>query len=61
MRGELESTLAEAESNGWRLTDPIHRIWAGERDAEALTAGLDAHHSSFIRRLLEILAADGSG
>jgi hypothetical protein len=58
-RGELEPTLAEVEANGFRLTDPVHSIWAGERDAEALTAGLDAQDSALIRRLLEFLAADG--
>jgi hypothetical protein len=60
-RGELEPVLAEGEAEGWRLTDPVHRIWAGERDAEALTAGLDAQDSALIRRLLEILAADRPG
>jgi hypothetical protein len=58
-RGELEPILADLEAKGFRLTDPVHRIWAGERDAEALTAGLDAQDSALIRRLLELLAADG--
>jgi hypothetical protein len=58
-RGELEPVLAEGEASGYRLSDPVHRIWAGERDAEALTAGLDAQDSALIRRLLEILAAGG--
>jgi tetratricopeptide (TPR) repeat protein len=60
-RGELEAILAEIEANGWRLADPVHRIWTGERDAEALTAGLDAKDSTLIRRLLEILAPDSAG
>jgi hypothetical protein len=29
--------------NGWQLADPIRRIWAGERDAARLTAGIDAN------------------
>ena len=41
LRAEIEPILAELEQKGWRLTEAVHRIWAGERDAEALTAGLD--------------------
>jgi hypothetical protein len=46
------------EQKGWMLRPPIGRIRAGERDPEALTAGLDAQDSAVIRRLLDLLAAD---
>ena len=37
------------------LTDAAHRIWAGERDAEALTAGLDDQDGAPVRNLLQRL------
>ena len=35
-------TVAGLEEKGWRLRQPVQRIWAGERDAAALTAGVVA-------------------
>jgi hypothetical protein len=55
LRSELEPVLVDLEQRGWHLTDPVRRIWAGERDAEALTAGLDQQDAALIRRVLEIL------
>jgi hypothetical protein len=54
-RTEIELVLADLEQKGWRLTEPVHRIWAGERDAAVLTAGLDEQDTALIRRVLEIL------
>lgn len=54
-RTQIEPVLAGLEQKRWRLTEPVHRIWAGERDAEALTAGLDEQDTALIRRVLEIL------
>ena len=45
-RAEIEPLLAEWEEKGWRLTDPVHRIWAGERNSKALTTGLDEEDSA---------------
>ena len=43
------------QESGWMLTDAVHRIWAGERDAEALTAGLDEQDAALVARILEII------
>ena len=56
-RERAEAALAELEDNGWHLAAAVHRIWAGERDGDALTAGLDEQDSALIRRVLELLSA----
>lgn len=55
-----EAALPDLEANGWRLSEAARRIWAGERDATALTAGLDEQDSALVRRALR-LVADGPG
>jgi hypothetical protein len=55
LRAPIEPVLAAWEQKGWRLTDAAHRIWAGERDTEALTAGLDTQDTALVRRVLELL------
>jgi hypothetical protein len=55
-RGPLEPVLADLEQQGWKIRQPVQRLWAGERDAEALTAGLDAQESALVRQLLHLLA-----
>ena len=35
LRAQIEPVPANLEQNGWRLTEAAHRIWAGERDADA--------------------------
>lgn len=56
LRAEIEVLLPQLEVKGWRLTGPVHRIWAGERDADAVTAGLDASDAALVRELLRLLA-----
>ncbi len=55
MRAELEPVLADLEEKGWRLRDPAHRLWAGERDPAALTAGMDDQDAALVRRILELV------
>ena len=55
LRGEIEPVLASLEEKGWRLTDAVQRIWAGERDAAALTEELDAQDSALVRHILQLL------
>ena len=55
LRAEVEPELADLEQEGWRLTEAVHRIWAGEQDAEALTAGLAEPDTALVRRVLELL------
>jgi hypothetical protein len=55
LRGWIESGFAAFEQMGWHLTDAARRIWAGERDAESLTARIDTNSARLVRRVLEIL------
>jgi hypothetical protein len=55
LRAEIESELADLEAKGWMLRQPAQRIWAGERDTEALTADLDEQDSALVRQLLQLL------
>ncbi len=55
-REEIESVLASLETKGWRLTNSVQRMWAGERDAAALTAGLEEQDAAIVRRLLQLMA-----
>jgi hypothetical protein len=55
IRAQIEPVVADLEQKGWRLSEGVHSIWAGERDAEVLTAGLDQEDSALVRRVLEIL------
>jgi hypothetical protein len=56
LRGELEPVLAQLEERGWRVREAAHRIWAGERDEAALTAGIDPNSAQLVRRVLALLA-----
>ena len=55
LRAQIEPVLADLEQKGWRLTEAAHRIWAGERDSEALTNGIDGNSAELVRRVLELL------
>jgi len=54
-RAQIETLLPQLEENGWKLTEAVQRIWAGERDAEVLTAGIDGNSAQLVRRILELL------
>jgi tetratricopeptide (TPR) repeat protein len=51
----VEEELARLEEKDFHLREAVQRIWAGERDAAALTAGLDAIDSALVRRVLEVI------
>jgi hypothetical protein len=51
--------LVDLEEKGWMLTDAARRIWAGERDAAALTEGIDGNSAQLVRRVLVLVAARG--
>ncbi|HWQ14173.1 MAG TPA: hypothetical protein VNL77_15345 [Roseiflexaceae bacterium] len=57
LRAELEPVLMDLEGKGWMLRQPAARIWAGERDAEVLTAGLDAQDATLVHQVLQLLEA----
>ena len=54
-RAEIEEILPQLEEKGWHIASAAQRIWAGERDADALTAGLDEQDAALVRRALELL------
>jgi tetratricopeptide (TPR) repeat protein len=54
-RAAVEEALPQLKRNGWRITDPIQRIWQGERDETALTAGIDSNSALIIREILKQL------
>jgi hypothetical protein len=53
---EVEEALAAMEQQGFHLRAATQRIWNGERDAAALTAGLDDIDSALVQRVLTLLA-----
>lgn len=54
-RPGLELLLDQLAKNGWELTIPVRRIWAGERDIASLTAGIDRNSGRVVQRILEVL------
>ena len=54
-RAQLEEMLQQLEENGWHIASAVERIWAGERDSDALTEGLDEQDAALVRRILELL------
>jgi serine/threonine protein kinase len=54
-RAAVEQLLPQLEQKGWRIAEPIHRIWAGERDQMLLTAGLDDADSLIVHETLKRL------
>jgi hypothetical protein len=56
-QAELESALLQLEAGGWQLSDAVRRIWAGERDTDALTAAIDPNSALLVQRLLEQIGA----
>ena len=56
MHAAVEEALPQFEQDGWRITDPIRRIWAGERNEIALTAKLDDSATLLVREILRRLA-----
>jgi len=54
-RAAVEAAFDQFEQGGWRIVDPIRRIWAGERDEAALTAGIDPNSALIVREILKQL------
>ncbi|MCE7985852.1 MAG: CHAT domain-containing protein, partial [Caldilinea sp. CFX5] len=47
-RAQIEALLPGLEEKGWMLTDPVQRIWAGERDVATLTANIDGNSARLV-------------
>lgn len=55
-RPQVEDFLADLEAQGWRLLEPVQRIWDGERDLETLVEGLDEQDTRVVGMILERLS-----
>lgn len=44
--------LDEIDERGFNIKPSVQRIWTGERDLAALTAGLDADSAMIVQRIL---------
>lgn len=60
-RAAVERALPRLEQNGWRIAAALERIWQGERDAAALTAGLDPASASLVGYVLALADDYASG
>ncbi len=54
-RGDIEQVLTALEEQGWKLSEAVKRIWAGDRDPEALTTGIGGNSAKLVHRLLQLL------
>ncbi|MCP4698376.1 MAG: hypothetical protein GY862_16215 [Gammaproteobacteria bacterium] len=55
-RTKIKESLLQQEKKGWKISAAVQAVWAGERDANKLTAGLDKADAQLLRRILELLA-----
>jgi len=55
-RAQVEARFDSFKKGNWQIVDAIQRIWAGERDAEALTESIDANSAAIVVRILQLLA-----
>ena len=55
VRAAIEAAFGQFEQGDRRIVEPIQRIWAGERDEAALTAGIDANSAPIVREILKQL------
>ncbi len=55
VKQRVEEGLVKLEELGWPLTQPVHRIWAGEHDPEVLTDQADPNATVLINRILELI------
>jgi hypothetical protein len=56
----VEEVLPHLEEEGWHIADAARRIWAGERDWEALVDELDQQDALLVLRVLEEIARPSS-
>ena len=56
-KAQIEALLPQLEQQGWQLTTAVQRIWAGERDAVALTQDIDPNSAQLVQRILDMLTA----
>ena len=54
-RAAVEAAFGQFERVGWRIVEPIRRLWSGERDEADLTAGIDPNSALIVREILKQL------
>src|SRR5688572_2115095 len=54
-RPDIEAMFPFLEEHGWRITEAVRRIWAGERDWFSLMYGLDIQDSALLKRILDLI------
>ena len=52
---QVEQVFDKLTQGGWRIVEPIQRIWKGERDESELTAGIDSNSALIVREILKQL------
>ena len=57
-RAQVEGLFDRFRQGNWQIVDAIQRMWAGERDEEALTAGIDYNSRAIVRAILARLAGE---
>ena len=51
-RQQVTAVFDQLTAGNWMIVDAIQRIWAGERDVDALTAGIDRNSALIVQRIL---------
>jgi tetratricopeptide (TPR) repeat protein len=54
-RADIENILLSLEEQGWRISEPVKRIWQGERNLTTLMTGLDGMDKALVQRVLVII------
>lgn len=54
-RTAVEQAFEQLTAGGWMIAEPIQRIWAGERNAAALTQGLDESDTLIVGEIVQRL------
>jgi len=57
-QNQVEGMFPQFERGNWRIVGAIRRIWAGERDLEALTDDIDRNSALIVQRILGVLAGE---
>jgi hypothetical protein len=60
-QAQIEATFEVLTAKDWMLAEPIRRIWKGERDVAALTAGIDENSARIVRHIVARLEGGAEG
>jgi len=57
-RAQVEALFDTFRKGNWQIVDAIQRVWAGERDEEALTENIDYNSRAIVHAILAQLAGE---